>query len=139
MTVATRTTQECLDGLIADITNYDAGMYEPKTPVAKEETVLFNIIDDELMRKSYIAMMFAQREHKQAKINLGFDGLSEAEATPILNAFDAKADALREIFWWLLRERYNLWEQFDIGIRTGWMLVKKKSDEPPKALKLSLE
>lgn len=49
----------------------------------------------------------------------------------------AKRGALLELFWIILRRDHNLWGGGSIGIRKGWTVVKRSTDDsgPPDFLK----
>lgn len=97
-----------------------------------EEKIL--IMEDETLKKLYSLYTFYTREAELAKVSLQYapnDQSTRVNAERLVG----KSEVLRELFWYLLKERYpELWNEDGIGIRTGWIIVRRNEPNIGKIL-----
>lgn len=106
----------------------------PEPPYALDEgDVVVGVLETETTRKLFTLSQQYRRRFEEARLRARFDGtLDEEAAEAELSELDAKADALKDLFWTALRAEFKLWGNYAIGIRRGWQVTKKpaKSSGP---------
>lgn len=62
----------------------------------------------------------------------GFNTHAKKEKLVRAVRFRTKAEILREIFWLILRDQFNLWDKDSVGIRKDWVVVWSEPDPTPE-------
>ena len=115
-----------LEDLLAEIDNCDPELLPPPNPVDKGEKQV-GILEDEYIRKVFSLNNFYLREGKRLQIDLECSG-EDLKSHGELHMIKQKYETLLEMFWYLLRAQFDLWKG-DIGIRKGWVVVQKQSED----------
>ena len=91
------------------------------------------IVSDELRQVYMLGQLYQQRAKIAAATALlaPKKGSSE-QAKQEAHEYESKADLLRELFWYTVKDMYGLWGK-SVGMRTGWTVVWMEMPKmPPK-------
>jgi hypothetical protein len=107
-------------------------MVEPLSELEPGEIVVGEIEDDELKKIFGIAMHFREASVETADLAGRVDD-PEARQENLIEAIALrkKSRTLMDISWMTVKDRYDLWQKAQVGIRRGWKVVyrTKASDE----------
>jgi len=121
--------------LIGEIEQADAEMFQPPKKHLPTDKHIGDI-EDSFMKKAFALMTFYSRERDQIAAKLRYEP-DNKELEIEGHKADAKADLLKEFFWFTIRTKFECWHYKEIGVRAGWELVEGTTSddtEPGPAL-----
>jgi len=125
--------------VLGEIDQADGEMFKPPNKMCKHDKEI-GIISDKYLKKLFALTAYYGREAAKLKASMSFEPDNE-ELKIEFHQMDAKEDLLREMFWFAVRTKYNLWKYDSVGVRQGWAVVQDnhsddKGDLPPFIKKL---
>lgn len=83
---------------------------------------------DDYLRRLYTLMMIYQKRFDLAVVGVKYAHGDRDSAIRQACEFKSKAEAVREIFWIEVNDRFNLWDKSCVGIRSEWQVVWSKRE-----------
>jgi hypothetical protein len=123
--------------LLNEIECADGEMFKPPQKMCQHDKKIGSV-EDTFLRKVFALCAIYSREADQLKVKMKYEP-DNTELKTEWSKTDAKFDALRELLWYGIRTKYNLWKYESIGVRADWQIVEDTHDEddngPPEFLK----
>jgi hypothetical protein len=120
---------EFLKRFIDEIEVTDPSMMSVPHKDEKGDKFLISIGDDIFLKKVFILSLAYKREAEQIGVQLNYEPDNKEKETEG-SRLNERASLLRDLFWLLARDKYNLWNQTSLGIRTGWKIVESHDKRP---------
>jgi hypothetical protein len=103
----------------------DAQMLGPAKPVQAGDVTVAQI--DPAFRRLYVLATAWSLQSAQLKLRFHYGAATEEERLQAVK-LEARAEALRHIFWITVKDFYNLWNKPNLSIRADWTLVCREDD-----------
>jgi hypothetical protein len=117
-----KNSENLLTEVIGEIGQADGGMFTPPGKICVHEKKLF-VLEDAFLRKMFALTTFYAREAGQLKVKLQYEP-DNKELQIEFQKMDSKEDLLREMLWYCIRTKYDLWRYPSLGIREGWNIIE---------------
>lgn len=129
--------KKLFENFMSDVEMVDPLMMKvPSEPEPGDQPV-DTLSEDDWLRKLFIAMIWNGKRCKETMLELSYDKDNKNLQADV-NKYRDAADAYSEIFWYLVKEKYNLWgHEGGVAIRKGFKIVtcKEEKNEPPDFIK----
>lgn len=127
-------TTDILKSLTDEISQWDPGMFPINNKPQCEHEVEIVKVDDEFLQKIYQLHLFYTREANRAGADLSVNHEDPDTQKTFTRASD-RAELLRVLFWHLVCEKYEIWDDSGVGLRKGWSVVKVHDHGPGEFVK----
>lgn len=127
----TKEAKKIVEEIIGETDLTDSLMFDNLDEVEKGETILATI-EEEFPKRLWTLATFYGKETDLAKVEYKFskDDKSIMERGKRLSV---KEDLLTNLFWFIVKEKFNLWNESGLGLRKNWVIVRtgNNSDMDP--------
>jgi hypothetical protein len=118
--------KQIFDRFITEINSIEGELFSPPQPMDAKDKEICKV-DDPFIRSMFGLYTMYLREFNMVVAEARFEPDNKEKEIQARRA-ETKSDALREIMWMLIRERYNCMTVTDLGLRKNWTLVESESD-----------
>lgn len=115
-----------LTDLLAEADDFEA-VYEPRDPIASGETAC-GMLTPWLVRV-YCLSRYYVKQARMLCVEREYDDVDMLLQDSEVSLMKYKGELLMEIFWPTVRAEFHLWTAPNIGIRTGFAVIRSESKQ----------
>ena len=119
--------------LVMELSSIDVKEYfEPEDKIDCKFDVVAGEASDEIKRIYTLATKLREAGARYAiDVSFSRDNQLRTDAKKKVHELKQKTEVLMQIFWITLKDDFDLWDKYSIGIRKGWKVVYRNEDILP--------